>query len=138
MNDEKHWAYAELKKRLAEQRAQEAERFRAGEIRITQEYGSIFLFDPVPTENPIQPSDACTYKNFPLILTTGVLNSDFLILLPLYGSLPSSLFPCSLLFCASFGTDGGNPRPSPATGHSQPNYKTTFLAFSGSTVLGHL
>jgi hypothetical protein len=46
MNDKKHWAYAELKKRLAEQRAQDAEPFRAGEIRITQEYGSIFLFDP--------------------------------------------------------------------------------------------
>lgn len=50
MNDEKHWAYAELKKRLAEQRAQEAERFRSGEIRVTQEYGTIFLFDPAARE----------------------------------------------------------------------------------------
>jgi hypothetical protein len=46
MNDEKHWAYAELKKRLSEQRAQEVERFRDGEIRVTQEYGTAFLFDP--------------------------------------------------------------------------------------------
>ena len=82
---------------------------------------TIVLKTPVPTENPIQPSDACTYKNYPLILITGVLNSDFLILLPLYGSLPFSPSPCTLLFCASIGTDGGNPCTSPATRHSQPN-----------------
>jgi hypothetical protein len=46
MNDEKQWAYVELKKRLAEQRVQDAERSRSGEIRVTQEYGAIFLFDP--------------------------------------------------------------------------------------------
>jgi hypothetical protein len=46
-----------------------------------------------PIENPIQPSDACTYKNYPLRLTTGVRNSHFLILLPLYGALPFSPSP---------------------------------------------
>lgn len=76
---------------------------------------------PVPTENPIQPSDACTYKNYPLILPIGIRNSVFLVLLPLYGSLPFSSSPFTLLFCASIGTDGGNPRPSPATGNPQPH-----------------
>src|SRR5262249_8987589 len=37
---------------------------------------------PVPTENPIQPSDTCTYKNYPLILLIGIRNSVFLALLP--------------------------------------------------------
>src|SRR5262249_20628946 len=79
------------------------------------------LLRPVPTENPIQPSDACTYKNYPLILPIRIRNSVFLVLLPLYGSLPFSPSSCSLLFCASIGTDGGNPRPSPATGNPQPH-----------------
>src|SRR5262249_51657357 len=78
-------------------------------------------FPAVPTENPIQPSDACTYKNYPLILPIGIWNSVFLILLPLYGSLPFSPSPCTILFCASIGTDGGNPRPSPVTGNPQPH-----------------
>lgn len=52
----------------------------------------------MPIENPIQPSDACTYKNYPLILPIGIRNSVFLVLLPLYGSLPFSPSPCTLLF----------------------------------------
>ena len=90
------------------------------------------------TENPIQPSDACTYKNYPLILPIGIRNSVFLILLPLYGSLPFSPSPCTLLFCASIGTDGGNPRPSPATGNPQPHSQTAFLTISRSVVLDRL
>jgi hypothetical protein len=36
---------------------------------------------PVPTENSIQPSDTCTYKNYLLILSTSIPNSDFVIIL---------------------------------------------------------
>jgi hypothetical protein len=50
--------------------------------------------------------------------THPLLNLDFAILLLAYGSLPSSLFTCTLILYASGGTDGGNPRPSPTTGHS--------------------
>src|SRR5215510_3799147 len=92
----------------------------------------------VPTENPIQPSDACTYKNYPLILLIGIRNSVFLVLLPLYDSLPFSPSPCTLLFCASIGTDGGNPRPSPATGNPQPHSQKALLTISRSAVLDRL
>jgi len=36
---------------------------------------------PVPTENSIQPSDTCTYKNYLLILSTSIPNSDLVIIL---------------------------------------------------------
>ena len=39
------------------------------------------LAPPVPTENSIRPSDTCTYKNYVLILSTSIPNSDFVIIL---------------------------------------------------------
>jgi hypothetical protein len=52
----------------------------------------------------------------------------------------SSLFYFSLHapFCASIGTDGGNPRPSPATSNPQPHCQTAFLSISRSAVLDRL
>src|SRR5262245_15629248 len=35
----------------------------------------------MPTENSIQPSDTCTYKNYLLTLSTSIPNSDFVIIL---------------------------------------------------------
>lgn len=65
MSAGKHWAYAELKKRLAEQKAQKADRSRSGEIRITQEYGTIFLFDPAARE---QLDEEISSRYFPAVL----------------------------------------------------------------------
>lgn len=50
MSAGKHWAYAELKRRLEAQKAEQASRFRPGEIRIVQEYGTVYLFDPAARE----------------------------------------------------------------------------------------
>ena len=77
----------------------------------------------VDTENAIRPLDACTYETCYLILLADFANPDLVILLLVYGSLPFSPYTCTLILCASCGTDGGNPRPSPTTGHSQPNRK---------------
>jgi len=71
------------------------------DFEVRQFQGFEDVLTVAPTENPIQPSDACTYKNYPLILPIGIRNSVFLVLLPLYGSLPFSPSPCTLLFCAS-------------------------------------
>ena len=56
---------------------------------------------PVHTENPVRLLYACTYEIYSLILPTDFANLGFVILLLFYGSLPSSLFPCTLLLCAS-------------------------------------
>src|SRR5262245_22313546 len=80
----------------------------------------------VPTENFIQSSDTCAYKNYLLILSTSIPNSDFVIILLYYGALPSSPSPCMILFCASPRTDGGHPSTSPATCNSQRRRQKAF------------
>jgi hypothetical protein len=57
-------------------------------------------------------------QDLPPDTTHRLSNLDFVILLLVYSSLPSPLFPYSLFICASSYTDGGNPRPSVA--ESQP------------------
>jgi len=82
---------------------------------------NIGLVMAVHTENPIRLLDTYTYWNQSLIILTNFANPRFVILLPIYDPLPCSLFPFTLLLCASPGTAGGNPRPLPTAGHSQPN-----------------
>jgi hypothetical protein len=50
MSAGRHWAYAELKRRLEARRAEGADRSRPGEIRVAQEYGTVYLFDPAARE----------------------------------------------------------------------------------------
>ena len=78
----------------------------------------------VDTENPIRPLDACTYETYSLILLADFAIPDFVILLLVYGSLPFSPYPCTLILCASCGTNGGPcPCPSPKC-HSIPKCLT--------------
>jgi len=77
----------------------------------------------VDTENPIRPLDACTYENCPLILLADFAYPNFVPLLLVYASLPFSPYPCTLVLCASCGTDGGNPRPSPTAESTVAKYR---------------
>src|SRR5262245_10544925 len=93
----------------------------------------IFYSAPVDIGNPIRPLDACTYETCPLILLADFAYPNFVPLLLIYASLPFSPYPCTLILCASCGTDGGNPRPSPTTGHS---YWKTFLSNHAGDIIG--
>ena len=59
----------------------------------------------VDAENPVRPLDTCISETYSLILFADFANPDFVTLLPVYGSLPFSPYPCTLILCASCGTD---------------------------------
>jgi hypothetical protein len=56
----------------------------------------------VDTENPIRPLDACAYETCSLLLLADFAYPDFVILLLVYGSLPFSPYPCTLIHCATY------------------------------------
>lgn len=50
MSADRRWAYAELKRKLDVQEAEIENPRRPGEIRIVEEYGTVYLFDPAARE----------------------------------------------------------------------------------------